>query len=71
MNPNDLFVGGTSVILGVMCIAAAIHNHDWYFRLRKARWVEHRWGRTAARFAYAVLGFCLVGLGVFIMWGRG
>jgi hypothetical protein len=69
MSGEQLFVGGVSILLGILGLVAAIHNHDWYYQLPKTRWVEARWGRVAARLAYATLGIALVVLGVVIVLG--
>ena len=54
----DLLVGCVAVGLGLFALWGAIFNPPWYYQLRKARWVEARWGRTAARICYAGLGLC-------------
>lgn len=63
MTVEQVFVGTVAILLGSFAVVAAIHNHDWYFRLCKARWIEKRWGRTAVRIAYALTGFVLIALG--------
>lgn len=73
MTAEQLFVGSVAILLGLFAIIAALHNHDWYFRFPKARWIEKRWGRTAARIVYSMLGFALIALGAGIVtehwWG--
>ena len=71
MGAEQLFVGSVAILVGFFGLVAAIHNHDWYFRLPKARWIEKRLGRTAARVVYAMLGIALVVLGIGIMAGLG
>jgi hypothetical protein len=63
MTVEQVFVGTVAILLGLLAVIAAIHNHDWYFRLRKARWIEQRWGRTPVRIIYAVLGIALIAMG--------
>jgi len=73
MTVEQVFVGSVAILLGALAVVAAIHNHDWYFRLRKACWIEKRWGRTAVRIVYALLGIALITLGTGIAtehwWG--
>jgi hypothetical protein len=56
--------------LGLLAVVAAIHNHEIYYRLPKARLIEDLGGRNAVRIAYGVLGLTFIGLGVAIAWGR-
>ena len=69
MQTEHIFVGGVSIILGSLALLAAIHNRDWYYQLPKTRWIEKRWGRTAARLFYAILGLVLLALGVCVVLG--
>jgi len=71
MTADQVFVAAVAFILGILSLTAAIHNRDWYFRLPKARWIEERWGRTAVRAAYFILGAFLIALGVVIVLGYG
>jgi hypothetical protein len=71
MNTQSLFVGSVALVLGLLAVVAAIHNHDWYFQIPKARWIETRWGRGTARVVYAVLGLVLIIAGILIAWEVG
>ena len=55
--------------LGLLAVIAAIHNHEIYYRLPKARLIEDLGGRNAVRVAYVILGLTFIGLGVAIAWG--
>lgn len=59
----DLFVGAVSMIVGGVCVAAAIFNWPWYFEMRSSRWIERLGGRTGARVIVALLGVGLITLG--------
>lgn len=69
MSHEHLFVGGTSIVLGVLSVAAGATNHEPFFQLRKIKWIETRGGRTMARATYAILGITLIGLGIAIAMG--
>ena len=69
MTPEELFVGGVSVTLGVIAIAISIGNWKPCYRLPKVRWIESLGGRTAARWTYAVSGALLILLGIAIAAG--
>lgn len=71
MKPEDLFVGGLAILLGIAGIAAALVNSDASFRIAKAQWIERWGGRGAARAVYAVVGLLLVVLGIAIAAGFG
>ena len=69
MNGDDLVVGlAAGLIGGVMLFAAAL-NHDLYYRYVFARLIDARFGRTAARVFYVVLGAALLAIGVAILLG--
>lgn len=70
MQVADLFVGGLALLLGISFAAAAIGNIDWCFRWNNARWIEARWGRTAARLAYTALAIVLLAVSILILLGR-
>ena len=65
----DMFVGSVAMALGAFVASAAIFNWEWYYQLRKPRWVESLWGRTAARIIFAILGLGLMVLGAVIAIG--
>lgn len=66
---EQLFVGGISIALGVLAIAAGASNLDVCFQLKKIQWIESRGGRGLARVTYAMLGVTLIGLGIAIAMG--
>jgi hypothetical protein len=66
MNIEQAFVCGIAFSLGTLCLAVAVLDLNWFFRLPKARWVDERWGRPAARLGFALIGILLVLLGVYI-----
>jgi len=66
---EQIFVGGTSIALGAISIAASASNHEAFFQLTKIKWIEMRGGRSLARAIYALIGVTLVGLGVAIAMG--
>ena len=69
MISQDLFVGGVAITLGLCMFLVAACNWEWFFSLRKAQWLEKRWGRGGVRCLYAVIGLGLIGLGVAISMG--
>lgn len=71
MSATDLLVGCVSIGLGAFFLSAAVFNWDWYYQIRKLRWVESRWGRNRARAVNVVLGLLLIGLGCAIAMGFG
>ena len=71
MNWADLFVGSVAILLGITGVAAALFNSDASFQIAKARWIERRGGRRAARSVYAIVGLLLIVLGIAIAAGFG
>jgi len=69
MNHEQFFVGGTSIALGVLSLAAGASNRDAFFQFTKIKWIETRGGRTLARATYAIVGVTLIGLGIAIAMG--
>lgn len=69
MNMQDLFVGGVACVLGLGAVAAAVFNWDWFYRLKKAQWLEARCGRAGARWTFASIGLLLILLGVTVAYG--
>ncbi len=70
MARERFFMMSVAAVLGLLALIAAVHNHDAYYRLPKARFIESLGGRIAARLAYALLGLVLIGLSVAIFRGR-
>lgn len=69
MSHEQLFVGGTSIVLGVLSVAAGASNHEAFFQLTKIKWIEKRGGRAMARATYALVGVTLIGVGIAIAMG--
>ena len=69
MNPEQLFVACTSIVLGVLAVAAGASNRDVFFQLAKMKWIESRGGRPLARATFAFIGVTLIGLGIAIAMG--
>ncbi|MDP6442563.1 MAG: Imm17 family immunity protein [Pirellulaceae bacterium] len=63
---QDLFVAAIACLLGASSLLAGIMNWEWCFQLRKAQWVETRWGRKGARLFFSALGLVLILLGIAI-----
>lgn len=69
MNIGDVFVGGVAIVLGMIVLVGGGGNFSWWFELRKARWLESRLGRQAARVLFALFGIMLILLGLAIACG--
>ena len=69
MTHEQLFVGATSIALGVLSVAAGASNLDVFFQFTKIKWIEMRGGRALARATYAMVGVTLIGLGIAIAMG--
>ncbi len=69
MSLERWFMMTVAMGLGLLAVVAAIHNHEIYYRLPKARLIEELGGRNAVRIAYVILGLTFIGLGVAIAWG--
>lgn len=69
MDPQDLFVGGLAIAMGVGLIVAAALGSEAPFRLPKLRWLESKIGRGRSRLALAALGLVLIALGALIAAG--
>lgn len=52
---------------GVFSLAGAIFNWDWFMNSRRARFFAKILGLNGARIFYAILGFFLIGLGIWAM----
>ena len=70
MTAERVFMMSVAFVFGLAALVAAIHNHDVYYRLPKARFIEDLGGRTAARWAYVLFGLTFLGLGLAIAWPR-
>ena len=68
MSLERIFMMTVAFGLGLAALVAAIHNHEIYYRLPKAHFIEGLGGRNAARVAYVILGLMFLGLGVAIAW---
>ena len=69
MSLERWFMMTVAMGLGLLAVVAAIHNHEIYHRLPKARLIEDLGGPNAVRIAYLILGLTFIGLGVAIAWG--
>ena len=72
MQPSDtqpLFVGGVSIVVGTWLLVTGATDVKWLFRLRKARWLDRRLGRSQARLLIALTGLALIVLGAVIASG--
>ncbi len=69
MNYEQVFVGSTSIVLGLFSLAAGLSNREIFFQPRKIKWIEKWGGRPLARATYALLGAALIGLGIAIAMG--
>jgi hypothetical protein len=65
----DYFMGALAITLGALALLASLLNWEAAFQLRKAQWLETRFGRPGARLSLAVLGAVLLALGVAIALG--
>ena len=63
-NMTDLILCLMMSAFGLAALAAAISNSETAYQSKKIQWIEHRWGRNAARAAYAVVGVLLIALGL-------
>ena len=71
MIEQDIVVGAIAIILGGVCLCAAIFNWRWYYQLQKSRWVESLCGRVGARIVTGLIGAGLIVLGCAIALGFG
>ena len=71
MIQEELFVGLTAVLLGGAGLAAAALNWEPLYQLRKAQWIEAKWGRTATRCVFGLIGIALILMGLTIALGFG
>jgi hypothetical protein len=49
------------VAVGLFCLAGALFNWNWFYRLDWSRFLDRALGRTAARIIYALLGAAIIG----------
>ncbi|MEQ8787723.1 MAG: immunity 17 family protein [Pirellulaceae bacterium] len=71
MIEQQIVVGAVAMVLGGVCVSAAVFNWQWYYELHKSRWVESLCGRIGARVVNALIGAGLIGLGCAIAAGFG
>ena len=55
-------------LAGVMCIAAAVGDWDWFFENWRASLFVRLFGREGARVVYALLGTFLMLVTLFTRW---
>ncbi|MCC8187255.1 MAG: immunity 17 family protein [Bacteroides sp.] len=58
-------IQGLFVLLGLISLLASLWNADWFFTARNTQFVVENVGRNRARLFYGVLGFLLIGMGIF------
>ena len=66
---QHLFVGGVSVLMGVLLAGTGAADAVWLFQLRKARWLERQIGHLPARVLITSTGVALIVLGGLIASG--
>ena len=66
---EDIFVGAIGILLGATCLYGSLTQSRWFFQLRKVRWLESRFGRTAARWSCVALAAALILFGGAIAMG--
>lgn len=59
------FIQAVFVLVGLLCILAAIFNWDWLFTAQNSRFIVANVGRGQARLFYAAIGCLMIGAGVF------
>ena len=68
MNLNDaqkIAMAAITVIFavsGLLALAAAALNWDWFFRARNARMLVGRYSRRTARIVYAIVGILILAM---------
>ena len=50
-------------LIGVLTIAAALLDWDWFFKNRRAKFFVDTFGRNGARIFYALLGVAIIVIG--------
>lgn len=68
--PEEMFIFGMFIALGLFSVVAAIGNIEWYFRTEGARMFVRWWGRRGARVFYFLLGIALMAGGLLGLLGR-
>ncbi len=57
------------IVLGLLSVAGAYFNWNWYMKGWRARIVVRTFGRGGARIFYALLGVAISGVGVVTLLG--
>ena len=60
---QHLFVGGVSILMGVLLTVTGAVDPVWLFQLRNARWLERQMGHLPARVLITLTGVALIVLG--------
>ena len=70
MIDGNQFVGGVTLVLGIVMIASAIANSSFLFELRVPRNLDAKFGRKTARIIIVVLGvgFGVLGIAIAAKW---
>ncbi len=58
-------IQGVFVIVGILSIAAALFNWDWFFTSQNTRYLVNHFGRQWARVCYAILGGLMIFIGIY------
>src|SRR5690606_21270170 len=66
---RDGIVAAVAFAIGAFALAAALWNFSWPYQLRKIQWIDERYGRRAARLAWALIGLAMLALGAAIALG--
>ena len=66
---HQFLVGSVACGIGLVSLAAAIQNTEWFFQLAKMRLLQECVGRGTARWICGLLGCGLIALGLCIAAG--
>jgi len=62
---NEYVKDLVAVAVGCFALGGAIWNWNWFYHLRPAPLFVNAFGRTGARVFYAIIGICMILLGLF------
>ncbi|TAJ13478.1 hypothetical protein DMA11_08675 [Marinilabiliaceae bacterium JC017] len=54
---------------GVFILLVALTNWEWFFSLKKAKWLSEKTGRTGARVIYGILALIFIVFGWLVLNG--
>jgi len=55
------------VAAGIISLAVSLVDSDWFFQSPNTRFIVSRWGRTAARWFYGVVGVVLLAVSALLL----